>query len=163
MYQSSQVPADNPMTALRLSFALEDNPDASINAEIAEISLEEQVQRRDEIEEKIRSRCCGLLEIYRPNLSHLETAKSDIPQATRSRKYPYVINSFVNPEVHFLHKSVIDFLEKPAIWEELHDFTSSSGFDPNVSLISASLREIKSAPKELDQSMFPRLPFLVPQ
>jgi hypothetical protein len=204
MYQSSQMPANSPMTPQRLSFALQDNPDAAIDASIEEISAEERAQKHIEIAEKIRSRCCGLLEVHVPNQRSFRGAENDARRDTgvswiSPRSNTYALETAThnymqtNPdrdseapsnvliasnydelqvrlllvvlfliivsnakdaanhsEVQFLHKSVVDFLEKPTIWTELQGITASRGFDPNVALVSASLREIKAAPKELD-------------
>jgi hypothetical protein len=54
-------------------------------------------------------------------------------------------------QIHFLHKSVVDFVQKPEVWGQLRMSTSLGGFDPNVSLASASLREIKAAACEFNR------------
>lgn len=231
MYQSSQVPAHKPMTPLRLSFAVDDNPDSSIDARIGEIDLEEKVRRCRDIEEMVRSRCCGLLEIYRhgsptftisvervssrgssegsvafrersnwvlaalaPYLELLHSTQRDLALVLLLNDLRSVSNhdlqripvedlasillandhnistrggsnlfsellsdldpeSFVKSEVHFLHKSVIDFLEKPEVWKELQTITAPGGFDPNVSLLNASLHEMKAAPHEFETNI----------
>ena len=227
MYQSSQVPTHKPMTPLRLSFAVDDNSDSSIDARIGEIDLEEKVRRCGDIEEMVRSRCCGLLEIYRngspkctvsverrssegsvafhersnwglavmgPYLELLPSTQRDLALVLLLNDLRIVSNhdlqeipvedlasillanyhynstrggsnlfsellshldpeSFVKSEVHFLHKSVIDFFEKPEVWKELQIITAPGGFDPNVSLLNASLREIKAAPHEFETNL----------
>ncbi|KAI0914756.1 hypothetical protein F4823DRAFT_571536 [Ustulina deusta] len=130
MYQSTQIPSRTPMTALRLSFAMENNPDSAVDAPRARIDVDDKIQRCRKIQGLVRSRCCGLLEVREPQ---------------------QMGGGF--GEVHFLHKSVIDFLEQPEVSLELRRLVSGSGFDPNVSLASASLREIKAAEPEFQTSV----------
>ncbi|KAI9690930.1 MAG: hypothetical protein M1822_008550 [Bathelium mastoideum] len=245
MYWSTELHDSTPMTALRLSFAMDDNPDTSINADISEISVDESVRRCRDIEAVVRSRCCGLLEIREPHRKPLESSKDQQAQSsttslntieelvhdwvqrahcsttslntmeelvpdwlrqahssTKSRdtveelvhywvrqgqSSPTPLNTmeelvlgwvysrnrrskiwfdaelfpmevvaetppllYTQSQVHFLHKSVVDFLEKPDVWKELQDITSCDGFDGTVSLVSASLCELKSANLELE-------------
>lgn len=62
---------------------------------------------------RLLSRCCGLLEI----------------------------SGIVNPTaiVGFLHETVINFLRRSDIYKFLQELTSETDFDPNVSLLAASL------------------------
>lgn len=66
MYRSVQVLYDCPMTALKLSFALEDNPRSAIDAEPGKLSAEVISQRCRNLHRFIASRCCGLVEIWKP-------------------------------------------------------------------------------------------------
>lgn len=118
------LPADQTgiMTALKLSFAL-DGPDSSLDAEIAEISWDEQTRREDIVRGIVTNRCCGLLEVL-------------------LRKHSFQGTTM---EVKFIHKSVLDFLDNADIQEDLKTITSSDDFDPNVWLAASSLRLLKGA------------------
>ncbi|KAF2815966.1 uncharacterized protein BDZ99DRAFT_514589 [Mytilinidion resinicola] len=182
VYWSTQLPASTPMTALRLSFAMDNNPDTSINANISEIHIDELVRRCRDIEAIVRSRCCGLLEIHGPHrvlfgeskdetvetsttlsitmtkqilelvqiLSNRSEMSADAEKLLMDLLAEMLPLTYIRSQVHFLHKSVVDFLEKPDVWKELQDITSCDGFDGAVSLVSASLCEIKSASVELE-------------
>lgn len=119
------MPADKYygiMTALKLSFALDD-PDSSLDAEIAEISWDEQSRREDIVRGIVTNRCCGLLEVI-------------------IRRHPF---QNAPMEVKFIHKSVLDFLDNADIQEDLKTTTSSDDFNPNVSLAASSLSLLKGA------------------
>lgn len=220
------------MTILRLSLADENNPMVAYEAEIKELSMEEKQLRCVEMEGRIRSRCCGLLEIHKrapfqglelkldyealgwqaqaqrssrietidvSSVSEFRTILQDLSERgphegviqmeMTSRllydletnfpglflkhddnflrhgriipKMPHEMQQckgllvksqrdIANYEVQFLHKTVVDFLEQPVIWEDLLLLTSKSDFDPNVALLSSSLLEAKCAPLEIN-------------
>ena len=83
------------LTALQFSFAEDYDYEDVISAPIVPISEMERRDRQEEIEGRIRSRCCGLLELHgRP---HRKLA----------------ITATVEPTVGFLHKTVVEFLRQP--------------------------------------------------
>jgi hypothetical protein len=108
-----------PLTLLNLGFA-EDGFDKAMSAEIGPLSLAELEYRVEKMRRRLSSRCKGLLE------------------APKSRD-----ESGVTAKVQYLHRTVEDFLSKPDIWEYILSGLPPP-FDPNVSLFSAILLEIKT-------------------
>lgn len=64
MYQSTRVAHKEPMTTVRLSFAMDGDIDAAIDIKITPLTSEERSKRCRTIGGIIRSRCCGLLEVH---------------------------------------------------------------------------------------------------
>ena len=83
------------LTALQFSFAEDYDYRDVTSAPIVPISDIERRDRREEIEGRIRSRCCGLLELHgRPHRKLAATTTAE-------------------PTVGFLHKTVVEFLRQP--------------------------------------------------
>ncbi|KAJ5721250.1 uncharacterized protein N7483_009184 [Penicillium malachiteum] len=118
------------ITTLQLSFADQKPVDAKTTP-IREISSSEETRRTEEMDGRIRSRCCGLLEI-------------------RDRKYSGGrLMSIRRPTVAFLHRTVFEFLtEQIESKDWLNLATSKSDFDPQLSLASSCLLLAKSLPQQ---------------
>lgn len=58
----------------------------------------------------------------------------------------------IESRVFFLHRTVVEFLQSPNIWNGLLRLTSEIAFDPNISLLNAYLLEVKTntAEKSVD-------------
>jgi hypothetical protein len=70
----------------------------------------------------------------------------------RSGDLDPVLLATLTQEVNFLHKSVVDFLEQPEIWNILQS-TAPYSFNASLSLAGASLRYIKMIPVEPDTNV----------
>ncbi|KAJ5724761.1 hypothetical protein N7493_006489 [Penicillium malachiteum] len=118
------------ITTLQLSFA-DQNPVDAKTTPIREISSSEETRRTEEMDGRIRSRCCGLLEI-------------------RDRKYSGGrLMSIRRPTVAFLHRTVFEFLtEQIESKDWLGLTTSKSDFDPQLSLASSCILLAKSLPQQ---------------
>jgi len=215
MYQSTRIPSKKPMSALRLSFAIEGDSDVgvAIDAEMRPLTGEEKGRRCQAMQAMIRSRCCGLLEtnaelhvapsgrspdsrgslrerlitrsVYlRPSQQPVVSPTSrgllevvamtgisadgellPLVEGLRStwlngedegddgeghhNDGNHMVTEAGSLEVHFLHKSVIDFLEQPQVWETLDGFVGGLDFNAGRALAVASLRELKATPPEL--------------
>ncbi|KAK5002388.1 hypothetical protein LTR28_011487, partial [Elasticomyces elasticus] len=126
---AGRVQPIQPLNVFLLSYADEEEDDnMALNAPVCRISdakLDKRVRRMDK---RLRSRCCGLLEIH--------------------QKRP-----MIDSEVQYLHRSVREFLATDGIWDRLLEFTASSDFWPGKRLMQASLVMLKKSPI----SPFPRL------
>jgi hypothetical protein len=72
------------------------------------------------LERRLRSRCCGLLEVQTP-------------------RYP----TLGEPVVTYMHRTVGEFLTLEEVWEEVCDITKRTGFEPTLNLASACLAVAK--------------------
>lgn len=139
---SQAMKADNTLlsgpvelTALDLFFAnLE--PFSVCMSEIAPIQESYMLEKRAEVEARLRSRCAGLIELQSPM-----TKPSDDSQDQLA-----IFWTDLNPPVQFLHKSVADFLEDSDVWSEMVAPTKGTIFDPNVSILQSMVMSIKSFP-----------------
>jgi len=112
--------ARHPLTLRQLWFAAIPEPRFAILSAPLEFSAEKQESECISMEGRIKSRCLGLLEVS-------STA------GTRPTKQT----------VHFLHKSVKDFLETPNAQLYISKYLCEKGFDPDVQLMRGFLIELK--------------------
>ncbi|KAI4599045.1 hypothetical protein KJ359_002462 [Pestalotiopsis sp. 9143b] len=84
-------------------------------------------------EGRIRARCAGLLEMRSVNFKFQGIFGS------KPHKYLYV---------DFIHRTAVEFLQTPEVWEEMSLSTTGTGFHPAVNLCHSCVLLCKSAPKE---------------
>lgn len=119
---------EQALSALQMSFAEEERPEDAITAPIAYIGTEEELSRYDDIEGRLRSRYCGLVEVHEKRIYLGNESTSKLPC------------------ISFLHKPVYEFLQNSEIWKELLSCSTDSKFSPNLALPGASLYELKVGP-----------------
>jgi hypothetical protein len=124
---NSIVP-DQPLKTLALSFAFEPSQEA-LNREVAPLEMETLEWMLQSTEAKIRSRCCGLLEIHKKPRGVHDPAS-----------YTERINESV---VSYLHRTVAEFLQFDEVWEEVCSMTDKSAFNSHSSLTYASVSMMK--------------------
>ena len=120
--RSSETHGDIPMTVLQLSFAEEEEYSTSKIHKASKICSRELEWRCEATEGRMRSRCCGLIEVQEPP-ARLE--------AYKARKI-----------VGFLHRTVVDFLHSRTVWTYLVSLTSDTKFDVNQALLNSTLAEM---------------------
>lgn len=118
--RSIQVQPEDSITALQLSFA-EDTADYALARPIEAITPKEESDRAEEVEGRVRSRCCGLLEMQ------------DVKTQRRLH------SSVIRPQIGFLHKTVVEFLRDPQAWEDMLRLTAGTEFDPTITLLRSCL------------------------
>lgn len=89
----------------------------------------------DKLNDRIRSRCCGLL----------ETSFKEFPMNKKSAEGQSWILERVTTKavVGFIHRTVAEFLNSPDIWQDLCALTQGTDFDPAASLMSSCLWVLK--------------------
>ncbi|KAJ9131629.1 p-loop containing nucleoside triphosphate hydrolase [Pleurostoma richardsiae] len=122
------VTADEPFRTLTLAFAFQE-PAEALKRDVGPLDLESSDWLHDNTEARIRSRCCGLIEVHRKHL---------IPRS--GLQYAGRINQSV---VNYMHRTVAEFLLSEDVWEEVCAKTQGSRFDPVRSLTYASLSMMK--------------------
>lgn len=126
VYQHVDIEDDSFLSTLQLSFAEEEDPEYAIISEVESLSIAKKISRCKATEGRVRSRCCGLIEIWH------DWDLSEEERITHSR-------------VNFLHRTAVEFLRNSDVWSHIASFTKSSPFDPNVALASAFLFDIKTS------------------
>ena len=124
VFQSITIASEAPLTTMHLSHAEEQAPEASMTMALAPVSDSERYSKCVAMEGRVRSRCCGLVEV-------LQDWKLPNPER------------LINSRIAFLHRTVAEFLQTPEVWNGLISLTADSIYDTNVSLLSACLVEIK--------------------
>lgn len=125
--QHTEFEADEPFSALQLSFADEENPERALSQEIGELPMALRLSKCRAMEGRLRSRCCGLLEIWQ-----------DWRLGERDR--------ILKSRVIFLHRTVVEFLQNPNVISDLLLHTTAIGFDPNIALAKGFLIDVKTQP-----------------
>lgn len=143
LLKSIKVQLRWPLTLLQMSFADEYDLEAVLKIPWREISDIEVASHCKRIERRIVSRCCGLIEIENQTVDH--------PFRPR------------DSAINFLHKSVVDFLEKPETWASVTSLTAGIDYDTNWALACSCLLMLKTfsranRPREVEkQFVFPLL------
>lgn len=117
--KSARIQGHFPMTALQLSFAEEEDYDRGFGEPPYELSERDQNRRLEKIEGRLRSRCCGLVEVYDPE---------DAPTRV----------------VGFLHRTVVEFLEDANHWKEILSWAHGNNFDSTKALLYSSVAELRA-------------------
>ncbi|KAI9692998.1 MAG: hypothetical protein M1822_004993 [Bathelium mastoideum] len=118
------------VSILQLAYACEDTAATAIQAPRKPLSYEEQVAICQEMERRIRSRCCGLLENYQNSLEQQCTERA------------------ASSHIRFFHKSVVEFLESEKIQADLKSDLLEEHFDADAALLACALHEIKARSPE---------------
>lgn len=121
-------------SAFRLSFIDRDDPFSVIQAPIQKLSISDFQGRVQNICDRLRSRCCGLIEV------HGDSKESKTPDAT------FIKSDFRNNEgrLAFLHRSVSEFLREPNICKQIEAQTQDTTFNVFESNLSSLLFCLKS-------------------
>ncbi|KAK8069786.1 hypothetical protein PG994_006402 [Apiospora phragmitis] len=106
--------------------------------EFAPLSLAQRRMKCEVLEARLRSRCCGLLEI---RLAHIPADYCFCGHIGQTGKL--LIDPKVDSKVEFMHRSVFDFLNSPGIWSLGVLQITDSNFDTNV-ILARMLRWVKS-------------------
>ena len=125
MYNTENL-ADYPMTPLQLSFAEDEDYTKATRVETRALTSGREQWHYESIEGRMRSRCCGLIEIQ------------DSPPSAASLTGQKVIG--------FLHRSVVEFLRINNIWNDITSETCNTGFDVQRAILNSSLLEMKTKP-----------------
>ena len=123
MLRNLETHGHYPLTLLQLSFAEERDCLETIGP-LRNSTGETNLQSRlESTEGRVRSPCCGLLEVR-------QTANEVNPSAAVSVVTPF-------------HRTVVDFLKIPEIWQDLKSLIAESDFDTNQTLLMSSLEELR--------------------
>ncbi|KEZ41922.1 hypothetical protein SAPIO_CDS6626 [Scedosporium apiospermum] len=129
------VQPDELMTPLQLHFATAINDIMDILKWPIEYLCEsDQEKAVDSIEGRLRSRCCGLLEVRQMKFHMVQGFSSSILR---------------EPHVHFIHRTAVEFLHLPGIWSDILSLTAETDFNSSVSLFRSCLLLCKAQPSEL--------------
>jgi len=118
------------LCAIDLSFALEDTSTV-LETPITLLKDDDVFHRVEEIECKLKVRCAGLMEIPTPCLDDM------LPGRRKSKRIG-------NTKVHWLHRTVKDFLEDEENQKALLKITGKAEFSPSLPLLRMSVLRLKT-------------------
>jgi hypothetical protein len=130
MMGSRTVQDERPVTLLQLSFAEDEDPMTAVRASLGPLPKSVRLSRCEITEGRLRSRCCGLLEVQ------------------DRRVFGKAGAAVVRPCVGFLHKTVVEFLQLPHNWTNIVGLTADTAFDPYVALMASCLYDLKTCALE---------------
>ncbi|OAL43080.1 hypothetical protein IQ07DRAFT_473640, partial [Pyrenochaeta sp. DS3sAY3a] len=87
----------------------------------------------DKLNDRIRSRCCGLL----------ETTFKKWPNESAKNESLILMEVMEKAVVGFIHRTVAEFLDSPDIWQDICALTQGTEFDPAASLMGSCLSVLK--------------------
>ncbi|KAH7070067.1 hypothetical protein FB567DRAFT_507528 [Paraphoma chrysanthemicola] len=136
---------EHQLPGLVLSYAI-CQPSAAFDLAVEPLSDDDFDWTMSSVDKRIRSRCCGLLELrYDDRTSTGQTA------AIFSDQHTFIENEVGRSYVTYLHRTVAEFITTDEVWKEIRCLTESMKFDPSTNLASACLSILKIA-KRLDDS-----------
>ena len=136
LHQASQffrlaLEARKPLSVLTYSFLDEEDPDFALKRAIAPMSESEEALRCETVERRLNSRCKGLIECRRWQTRDTYSDGDG------------VVDGLVAYEVHFLHRTVRDFLSTPTTQVKLVAIDTPE-FNANMTLARAYVAQIKA-------------------
>lgn len=125
----SQV--QEPMSSSVLSFASEYESIRRLLASKDPAALGSLTQRTQRVEIRLRTCCLGLLET-----STMDTVRLEIGETGR----PYTAG---NVTVHFMHKTVLDYLSRAHVWEQIRP-AANSELDADLAILVGLISSMKA-------------------
>lgn len=124
-----------PITAFQLSFAEDEDYNRVIQSQLKQLTEAEKEWRCKALEGRLRSRCCGLLEVQ-------ESCETYIPDEVKAP-----------PTVGFIHRTVVEFLQMADNWRKMSLLTANTKFDAEKALVASSVAVVMSLPNTLPGSV----------
>ncbi|KAF4442338.1 P-loop containing nucleoside triphosphate hydrolase [Fusarium austroafricanum] len=156
LFQLVRASHESP-TLLTLAFADLDGPDHAFTAQVKAMTESKKISYGKNMRRKLLSRYRGLLEASPHVDLPEETIKSHSPLGISKTQLPV---EQVQPDciyahkVQYLHRSVKDFIEAPAVWDWVVSFNKSL-FSAHLSLARSFLLQLKiQDPRTLDKLYF---------
>ncbi len=145
---NEKVPGE-PLSSLLMSFALPD-PAEALQLPLGPLDGDAAFWRCQNTEARLRSRCCGLIEVYRKPFRKTfdfdeggRRHNSGHDGSTQNNSNPEVA-SLINSTIEYLHRTVAEFLHSDEVWNTICSITSSQNdFDPAVRMAWACLALLK--------------------
>lgn len=121
-----EISCSYPMTLLQLSFVVEDDDyEKCLQAPTKALTAEQLNWRCEATEGRLRSRCCGLIEVQNPG-DDLMRSKGE-------------------HTIGFLHRTVVEFLQADIVWPKITSKTCDTKFNADLALMSSSVYELKAS------------------
>lgn len=142
-----------PLFTLGLALTAADNLDITKPFKYDQMSQEEMVRKCELLEARLRSRCCGLLEIRRGDFGQCfcQSHRFHFPGRSTCQ--------IVDSTVEFIHRTMYEFLKTSGIWDHEYLQIRDETFYPaailwkvNAHLMLASIHRIRDRPNDFQDS-----------
>ncbi|RYP04282.1 hypothetical protein DL764_004545 [Monosporascus ibericus] len=102
---------------------------------LRELPMDERERKCRVFESRLRSRCCGLLEVHQDRRCFCDACDAALFSDAPDKPNYGLLDS----NVEFMHRTVFDFLNTPNVWDSACLQTDEPDFDPNHVLSRMSL------------------------
>jgi hypothetical protein len=144
---NAMVP-EQPLKTIVFSFALED-PSKALQLPVGPLEAENALERYHKTEARVRSRCCGLIEVHkkfsRKDSGLHQPLYGGAVKASWGFPLPDIEN-VMDSTIEYLHRTVAEFLHSDNVWNEICGMTTRTGFDAMACLAYACLAMLKVQP-----------------
>lgn len=113
--------------AIQLSFIGQIYIESAVASEAVLADAADEVSRVKAVEGKLRSRCCGLVEVEQ------KLSPPGQPQSSQRQ----------DPKVAFLHRTVTDFLRDPLVWNKITSLESMTDPEVDILLFASCIHTLK--------------------
>lgn len=117
------------LCALTLSFALEEDDNSVVKHPTGLTTASKVIQRVERIDRRLKVCCAGLLEVSVPK-------NRELP--------PVVLPEFGNKPINYIHRTAMDFLHSPAVWQQIGDAVTAAGCNNNRTLLRSFVLRLKT-------------------
>lgn len=135
VYRHIEVESEQPFSALQISFADEEDPEYAFRRDLEPLTTNQKLARCRSVEGRLRSRCCGLVEVWQ------DWRENETTRLLKSR-------------VMFLHRTVVEFLRKPDVQKGLTSHLMGTDFHPSIALATGFLIDVKTQSAPLTLNVF---------
>jgi hypothetical protein len=149
LFQLTRASGVSP-SLLCLSLADEEDPEYCFRTAVKPFTHSEKLLRSRNMKRRLNSRCKGLLEVASVSTSPQSGFHACSDQSENAENECMhsddlgcqFCESMANQRVQYLHRTVKDFLEAPAVWSWVVESTPKP-FDPHLSLCRSFLLQLK--------------------
>ncbi|KAH9240797.1 hypothetical protein K456DRAFT_578986 [Colletotrichum gloeosporioides 23] len=136
-------------TTLGLKFALLNEAEV-LGAEIGQFTGKRASSEIRSVEAQIKVSCSGLVELGPVtgdgHLDALVDSKSETEAGTKNSSQSTKLSDWSDPELHYIHRSVKEYVVKEDVWNEILAQTENENFEPYAALLRSLVMQAKKCP-----------------
>ncbi|KAH8900647.1 hypothetical protein GQ53DRAFT_129827 [Thozetella sp. PMI_491] len=142
-YENQVLGIEAQVLTMPLALMSEQDLDIQRLPEFRPFTKAQKILKCSNLEARLRSRCCGLVEVHLANSKAIPPGcfcrEQDLLRGSLTTRYreltrPPAHDSLVDSTVYFLHRTVFDFLSTPDVWELDCLSLEDENFDPSAVL-----------------------------
>lgn len=138
-----------PLTALGLKFAILESKEV-MEAQIGQLTAEKAFQEIRSIDARLKTCCSGLVELRAPlEKAHYNPYLSSIMESTIALKNE--ADDWEDSELHFIHRSVKEYISKEDVWQEILQQTDHEGFHAGTAFLQSLVMQAKACSYEVNK------------
>ncbi|KUJ11274.1 uncharacterized protein LY89DRAFT_674608 [Mollisia scopiformis] len=150
---------DQPLRTLVMSLAMQP-PSEALGRKVEPLETDTIQWLCQNAEARIRSRCCGLIEVHkkvRETCLNDSSATPSYNQAPKAGLHYLVSDVDTESTIEFLHRTVAEFLISGDVWNEICEMTKNSTFNAYFNFACGCLSLLKTQDVHLSPSLYTHL------